>query len=144
MTTKKELTAPCGMDCFNCPVYVDNITTVVKYVLALRLRLSPRNIPCTGCRKQQGCRLHWNTCETLDCVKAKGIEFCFECAEFPCSRLQPAADGAAKYPHNMKLYNLCRIKKIGVEQWAEKEAGVIRRKYFKGKFVVGSGPVVKD
>jgi hypothetical protein len=38
----------------------------------------------------------------------------------------------------MKVYNLCRIKKVGLERWFE-EAGKIRKKYFTGKFVVGRG-----
>ena len=46
---------------------------------------------------------------------------------------------AVPRPHNMKLYNLCRIKKIGVERWIEEEAGQIRKKYFTGKFIVGKG-----
>jgi hypothetical protein len=39
----------------------------------------------------------------------------------------------------MKLYNLCRIKKIGLDTWVEEEAEQIRKKYFTGRFVVGSG-----
>jgi hypothetical protein len=49
------------------------------------------------------------------------------------------ANKAEMYPHNMKLYNLCRIKKIGLERWIEEEAGEIRSKYFTGKFIVGKG-----
>jgi hypothetical protein len=58
---------------------------------------------------------------------------------FPCVLLAPIADQAAQYPHNIKLYNLCRIKKVGLERWIEEEAGQIRKKYFKAKFVVGKG-----
>ncbi|MCP3686197.1 MAG: hypothetical protein GY861_26420, partial [bacterium] len=29
-----------------------------------------------------------------------------DCDDFPCHFLAPVADGASKYPHNMKLYNL--------------------------------------
>lgn len=143
MKTKKELTAPCGIDCFNCEVYAGNITEETKAVMAQRLHLEPGKVPCKGCREQQGCRLHWNSCDTLDCVRSKGVAFCFECGDFPCPMLQPAADGAAKYPHNMKVYNLCRIKSIGVDRWAEEEAAEIRRRYYQGTFVVGRGPVVE-
>ncbi len=143
MKKAKELTAPCGIDCFNCQVYAGNITEETKAVMAKQLRLDPAKVPCNGCRQQKGCRLHWNSCDTLDCVRAKGVEFCFECTEFPCPRLQPASDGAGKYPHNMKVYNLCRIKSVGVEKWAEEEATDIRKRYFQGKFVVGRGPVLE-
>jgi hypothetical protein len=55
--------------------------------------------------------------------------------------LAPALDGADKYPHNVKLFNLCRMKAVGVEAWAKSEASKVRKRYFRGKFVVGSGPV---
>jgi hypothetical protein len=38
----------------------------------------------------------------------------------------------------MKVYNLCRIKNVGLECWIE-EAGQIRKGCFTGKFVVGRG-----
>ncbi|MDA8090609.1 MAG: methyltransferase domain-containing protein [Nitrospiraceae bacterium] len=58
--------------------------------------------------------------------------------DFPCAYLAPMADGAAQYPHNFKAFNLCKIRKIGLERWIE-EAGQIREKYFTGKFIVGKG-----
>ncbi len=143
MKTKRELTSPCGLDCFNCQVYSGNITEETKMFMAKHFHLTPEKVPCNGCREQKGCRLHWESCDTLDCVNAKGVEFCFECAEFPCAKLQPAADGAGKYPHNMKVYNLGRMKLVGVEQWTEREAAVIRQRYFKGTFVPGTGPVLE-
>ena len=97
-------------------------------------------IACKGCRRQDGKHIHLpQGCATLDCVKAKGVELCCDCNDFPCAFLAPMADLAALRPHNMKLYNLCRIKKIGVERWIEEEAGQIRKKYFTGKFIVGKG-----
>jgi hypothetical protein len=82
-------------------------------------------------------------CATYVCAEKKGVEFCFECGEFPCSKLLPVADGADRYPHNHKLYNLCRMKLVGIDKWAEEESMDIRVKYFKGKFVVGAGPVLE-
>jgi len=143
MKDMKALTAPCGIDCFNCQVYEENISEEVKTRMAAQLHMEADQVPCKGCRAQKGCRLHYTGCATLDCVTAKGVEFCFECDEFPCPKLQPALDGAARYPHNMKVYNLCRIKAVGVEQWAAAEAAEIRQRYFKGKFVVGVGPTLE-
>jgi hypothetical protein len=40
------------------------------------------------------------------------------------------------------VQNLCRMKRIGVEHWADEESADIRRKYSKGKFVVGVGPTL--
>jgi len=143
MKSMKELTAPCGLDCFNCIVYEKNITDAVRAMVAQGLNIPESKVDCRGCREQKGCVLHVSPCATYDCVKTKNVEFCFECAEFPCVKLQPAADGAGTYPHNIKVYNLGRMKQVGVEQWAEKEASEIRRRYFKGTFVPGTGPVMK-
>jgi hypothetical protein len=138
---KKVLTAPCGLDCFNCEIYEDNLSEKLVDLIHMKMGVSREEIGCRGCRQQDGQHFHLppEGCETLNCVKAKGVGFCFECDDFPCALLAPTADGADKYPHNMKLYNLCRIKKIGLERWIDEEAGKIRRKYFTGKFIVGKG-----
>jgi hypothetical protein len=64
---------------------------------------------------------------------------CCDCDDFPCAFLAPVADLAGLRPHNIKVYNLCRIKKVGLDLWIEKEAGQIRKNYFTGKFTVGKG-----
>jgi len=69
----------------------------------------------------------------------KDVALCCDCADFPCAFLAPVADQAAQYPHNMKLYNLCRIKKIGLDRWIAEEAKNIRKNYFSARFVVGKG-----
>ncbi len=141
MKDKKALTAPCGLDCFNCELYEDNLTDEFAELIHTKLGVQNEEIPCKGCRQQDGNHYHLPTegCATLNCVKVKGVELCCDCDDFPCVLLAPTADKAAQYPHNMKVYNLCRIKKLGLESWIEHEAGQIRNKYFKGQFVVGKG-----
>jgi hypothetical protein len=51
------------------------------------------------------------------------------------------AEGADRYPHNLKVYNLTAIKNRGIEAWAA-EIKEIRKKYFKGKFKIGAGPQI--
>jgi len=98
-------------------------------------------VVCKGCRQQDGDHYHLpkEGCATLTCAKEKGVDFCCNCNDFPCVLLAPLADQADRFPHNMKLYNLCRIKKMGLETWIKEEAGQIRKKYFTEKFVVGKG-----
>ena len=140
MTSIKELTAPCGLDCFNCELYEKNITAELKDLIHAKRGVPKDEIACLGCRQQDGKHYHLpeEGCETLDCAKSKGVDLCCDCEEFPCALLAPLADGAGFYPHNFKVYNLCRIKKIGIDNWA-KESSEIRKKYFTGKFVVGKG-----
>lgn len=140
MKDKKALTAPCGIDCFNCEIHQKNLSKEVAEVLHTKYGWPKEEIACKGCRQQDGKHVHIpQGCATLDCVKSKGVQFCSDCGEFPCSLLAPMADMAAIRPHNIKLYNLCRIKKIGLERWIDEEAGQIRKKYFTGKFSVGKG-----
>jgi len=54
----------------------------------------------------------------------KGIDFCNQCDDFPCGRFQPYAD-QSHFPHNMKMYQLCMMKKLGFEEWAENHAARI-------------------
>lgn len=139
MTDKKKLIAPCGLDCFNCELYEKNLTDEFANAISQKLGVPAEAISCKGCRQQDGKHFHIpNGCATLDCATAKGMELCSDCGEFPCAMLAPLAGGAARYPHNFKLYNLCRIKKVGVDKWIE-EAGDIRKRYFTMEFVVGKG-----
>ncbi len=136
---KKVLTAPCGLDCFNCELYDSNLTDEFATLIHQKYGVPKEAIPCRGCRIQNGEHYHIpDGCATLDCVKEKGVDLCSDCVDFPCQLLGPIADGASIYPHNMKVYNLCRIKTGGIENWIH-EAGQIRQKYFKGKFIVGKG-----
>ena len=144
MRTKVELTAPCGLDCFNCLVYEENINPQIAGMFSAQLGIPADKIACKGCREQPGCSISPEgfVCKTLECTNEKGLNYCFECDEFPCSYLQPAVEGADKFPHNYKLFNLCRMQKVGVEKWAEEESLQIREKYFKGQFIPGTGPVL--
>ena len=81
-------------------------------------------------------------CKTWKCVQEKELEFCSDCSEFPCSYLAPTFQGAS-FPHNIKVYNLCRIRLVGIDEWINESAN-IQKQYFDGEFVVGEGPILKD
>ena len=51
---KKYQTAPCGLDCFNCDAYVENITDEYKMRAAEYFNISPDETVCKGCRDEQG------------------------------------------------------------------------------------------
>ena len=141
---KRHLTAPCGLDCFNCPTYEDNITEESKKQVSEFLKIPVEETPCKGCRDEKGnCKYGPNQqCATWNCVSVKGVSFCHECTDFPCGLLAPTQKGAA-YPHNMKVYNLCRMKLIGLDGWIEESAN-IRKRYYNGNFLVGQGPVLDE
>ncbi len=140
---KKYQTAPCGLDCFNCGWFMENMTEEKRLGEAKRLNISLDEVGCKGCRDEQG-KCFWakGDCATWNCITKKGLDYCFECDEFPCALLAPSAKGAS-YPHNMKVYNLSRMKLNGIDAWIEESAG-IRKRYYEGEFVVGQGPVPKE
>jgi len=140
---KIRLTAPCGLDCFNCNAYEGNITEEFKMQASEFWNMPAEEIPCKGCRDEDGCCKFApdKQCATWDCVQGKGVSFCYECADFPCELLMPTQKGAG-FPHNMKVYNLCRMKLLGVDGWIEESAN-IRNRYFNGEFLVGRGPIME-
>ena len=92
---------------------------------------------CNGCRNQKGVlkshELFFNRtepCQVYKCTSEKKIDFCFECSDFPCDHLHPYADRADIVPHNTKLFNLCLIKKMGLESWAKEKAAAVHESYF--------------
>jgi hypothetical protein len=137
------LTAPCGIDCFNCELLESNLTGELRASIAARTGRPPAEVGCHGCRAH-GCPLFSEPCPTRACVTDRGIAFCSQCDDFPCLRLLPSPQALGPFPHNMKLYNLCRIQAVGLHRWAEEEASDIRRRYFQGTFKPGHGPVLES
>jgi len=134
-----RMVAPCGIDCGNCTLSLcrDDPATIERLVA----RGVPREkLPCEGCRSIGGdCPVIVGKCETYLCVRQKAVDFCYECADFPCSKLCPSSQRADVLPHNMKVFNLCTIERNGVEGFV-KLSGDLERLYFKGKMEVGRGP----
>jgi hypothetical protein len=137
----EKIIAPCGLDCFNCELYESNVTPEFQEMIANKLKIPQNLVKCKGCGNGSQCLfldLQGKTCSTLKCAQEKGVKYCFECDEFPCMMLMPLADGASQYPHNIKLFNLCMMKKMGVENWME-AAKTIKKDYFTKKFQIGNG-----
>ena len=140
-------TAPCGLDCFNCAFLLagqgDEAARATLETYSRVLGAPVEAMFCQGCRDQQGVLpLHNNPqvssrkpgepCRPFSCTREKGLDFCHECAEFPCDALHPYSDRAGKVPHNLKVFNLCQIRKMGLESWARSKAQQTREVYFNG------------
>lgn len=135
-----KMVSPCGVDCADCIAHLALENTPERNRLIV-LGFKAKDLPCPGCRPLQGkCPVIGGSCETYACFEKKGIMFCYECGEFPCVRLNPAADKADRALQNLKVFNLCCIEKQGLEKWLSgaKEA---KKKYFSGKLAYGKGPV---
>jgi hypothetical protein len=108
-------------------LYEYNISDKMAQFMHEKTGVPVEAISCKGCRAQNGVHFHIpNGCLTLNCAKERDVKLCSDCDDFPCAMLAPLADGAERFPHNFKLYNLCRIKKIGIDQWITESADIRR------------------
>lgn len=63
--------APCGMNCKICYKHCYH------------------KMSCDGCLKSDiGKPEHCRSCRIKDCIKQKGISYCFQCDEYPCKRIK--------------------------------------------------------
>jgi Protein of unknown function (DUF3795) len=139
-TQEFTMTAPCGIYCGACEAHLAKDNPALMERMKSSKALKTEMLPCPGCRTVRGkCLAVDGTCETYTCVTEHAVDFCFECPEFPCAKLNPAADLAERLPHNIKVFNLCCIQHQGLAKFAEK-APEIKQRYFRGKMAIGKGP----
>ncbi len=106
-----NLAAPCGVYCGACR----------QYLLRKKDLLEKRGYT-RGC---EGCRIRNKNCAFIrrDCtaLRKNEIEFCYECENFPCQKLQKLDNRyRERYTVNM-INNLKRIEEIGVEKWLKEQ-----------------------
>src|SRR5208282_2659227 len=93
-----RLVAACGIDCGNCSLNLCRSDPALLERLAAR-GIPRERLPCAGCRNVAGdCPVISARCETYECVIQKGVDFCSECADFPCSKLCPSSQRADVLP----------------------------------------------
>ncbi len=103
----ESLVAPCGMNCAICSGY-----------LAYQHDVRSKGIKMSYCK---GCRPRNKKCAFLkkrcDLLMYGQVEFCHECADFPCERLEHLDKGyRARYRMSM-IENLEFIKSNGVKRF---------------------------
>ena len=134
----KNKLAPCGLDCSKCYAFVDgdikNLSNRLKISLgdfdiyAQRFtKLINGNIfkkypdfkelltyfastDCNGCRNEK-CKI-FKDCKVRDCFEKKGVDFCFQCSEFPCDNT-----GFDEHLHKRSIDINIRMREIGVEKY---------------------------
>lgn len=141
MKTADDITmvAPCGTNCGLCECHTakDN-PSLLDYLVSKGIK--KELLPCPGCRAVTGnCPVLGETCATYTCATGQKIDFCFQCGEFPCNKLNPAADRANILPHNLKVFNLSCIQHQGLTRFLERSAD-FKKRYYQGKMAVGKGP----
>jgi hypothetical protein len=94
----------CGLNCARCTILTEKKE-------------------CAGCRGPLD--EHWSPgCEFLPCAREKGHDYCFECDEFPCEKLEAfAADGYEH--HHLAVENMKRMREVGLEAWLAEQPKVM-------------------
>ena len=143
MPIPTDLVAPCGIWCGGCSLYLVKEQPHLREML-IKHGVKEEQLPCEGCRAEDGnCKHLDERCEQYACAQDKGITYCYECQDFPCNRLHPAADRAESLPHNLKMFAQCYIQAHGPEAYLAK-LPEMRKRYFVGKISYGKGPLLPD
>jgi hypothetical protein len=134
---ERRLIAPCGVYCGGCRRYQARTDKNLRQQIAEEKGIPVEELyVCAGCRPLGGqVELAGGepVCETYACaVNDKKVEFCYQCADFPCLKLAPCADRAQQTPHNNKVYNLVLLTKLGIDAWLERYPTLLRQ-YRQGK-----------
>jgi len=82
-----------------------------EFLKGLRWLRDERYI-CPGCRAGGGPP----SCDIRACVNGKGFEFCHQCTDFPCEKLE-----RMRKEHPDNIDNIKRIKEIGLDGWLKEE-----------------------
>ena len=121
MKPDKSLAAVCGLFCPSCGSYIGTKEDTDRLEgIAQRLGRSVSDMECHGCRTDKRSFFCRTECKMSQCAAEKGIDFCGECTDYPCSDLK---DFQSKMPHRLELWqNHERIKEVGYEKWFEEMA----------------------
>ncbi len=133
--TVVERLAPCGIDCERCvmfdggrvrhhatalvealrgfecmaPRVADRFPCLARYEDFAEVLTLLGSASCRGCR-QGGSKLPF--CAARDCFSERGVDFCAQCAEYPCDRND--------YPENLRVRWRAindRIGEVGAERY---------------------------
>lgn len=93
------LFSACGLNCGLCPRYqMDGASK------------------CPGCSGEGFLTKH-PKCGVLSCAQRKGLEYCFQCDEYPCKKYEGADASDSFITHKNQLRDNEKAKRIGMEAY---------------------------
>ena len=112
----KRLAAVCGLFCRSCTIYIGTSEDPERLNAVARRTGRPiKDLYCHGCRTDTRCFFCKSVCTMAKCAADKGVEFCGQCAEYPCQNLKTFQ---AAMPHRIELWKSQeRIREAGYEKW---------------------------
>ncbi|MCO7123976.1 DUF3795 domain-containing protein [Ihubacter massiliensis] len=95
--------APCGMNCKVCYKHCHH------------------KKPCAGClNSDNGKPEHCRKCKIKDCIKEKGLSYCFECFDYPCKLIKNLEKSYKRYQASL-MENSKFVRKYGLETFMEQQ-----------------------
>lgn len=108
----------CGLYCGACDVFIANKEGTVEE-RALEWDMAPEDLRCHGC-KTETTAVYCKDCDIRQCAENNNSAFCFECGDYPCTRLTEFKND--EWPHHsVVVKNLETIKKKGVQEWLKEQ-----------------------
>ncbi len=103
MNEQSKMVAVCGLICSGCDMLLASEDSELAQKIADWFRreknedVNPEDIHCSGCKEDRD--KHWSPdCSILRCcVDKSGLEFCYQCEEFPCEKLEQWATEDERY-----------------------------------------------
>lgn len=95
------LFSACGLNCGLCPRYqMDGASK------------------CPGCAGKDFLTKH-PTCGVLSCSQRKGLEYCYQCDEFPCKKYDGADRADSFITHLHQFRDMGKAKRLGMDAYRE-------------------------
>lgn len=93
----------CGLNCGLCPMFLN------KY--------------CPGCGGGEGNQ----SCKIARCsMEHDGVEYCFQCGEYPCSKYEHIDDFDSFMTHRSRRSDMERVRQFGIEAYNVEQVEKIR------------------
>ncbi len=115
--SREKIIAVCGLVCSDCKIYKAPNNPEIAKELVTHFEgqwenVSMEDFHCNGCIDVLNC---WSSdCWIRDCcLKDKNLDFCYQCQEFPCEKLEEWAKKGNEY--KKALHNLKRMRRKSLE-----------------------------
>jgi len=96
--------APCGMNCMVC----------YKHCYHKK--------PCDGCLKSdKGKPEHCRRCKIKDCIKEKGLTYCYVCSDYPCKQIKNLEKSYNTRYEASLIENSLFVKEKGLEEFMKQQ-----------------------
>jgi hypothetical protein len=108
----------CGLYCGACEILLAN-ENGTREIVAKAWNRDPEQLRCMGCKTPVNSAF-CSQCDIKACAKAKQVETCSDCGDYPCARL--TGFRYDKYPHHSIIFqNLTSIQSCGMDPWLEQQ-----------------------